>query len=318
MPMNEFNPYSPEDIIAGNLRELDAREELLWEMRMTHLRELAEQIVRDIGQDTAFAHILSEHRPPRHTVSPQRRLLASPVFESIRAERHSTADCVYLCRELCDRLQTLSDLEPEHFLEEAEALLPEAVGVIAYQRSSYTDDAYLRFAKLIHAPRARYAHSFSALCEDVYNGFCEYCILPLESTSEGQLTGFSRLIDRYELKIAATCDIPANDGHRSTRFALLRRDAVPLTPKQEALDRFLEFSAPIHSGAEPSELLAAAALCGLALHRLDCRTPTEDERPERNMHYLFCINKGDLLAYLLYLCMEAPEHTLTGIYFHLN
>ena len=317
--MADFQTYSPEDVIAENLRETAARTRTVWEQEMAHLRELASQIAEDGILNADFSHTLLDHSPPRfHELFEGIR--ANPSFgkqlERIRSTEHS----VYLCLELCDLLKRRSqELGAEELFGEAEELSEHARGRIVYQRSSYADSAYLCFAPLLGTPRASYAHSFSAVCEEVYNGLSEFCILPLESSAEGQLNSFSRLIDRYELKTVATCDIPATDGMRSTRFALLRRDAVPLPIPEQIKNRFFECSAPLDTTPSPAQLLCAAQLCGLELYRVDSRMPLDtDELPVRRMHYVFRVERGELLAFLLYLSMEAPQCEPNGIYFHIE
>ncbi len=317
--MADFQTYSPEDVIAENLRETAARTRTVWEQEMAHLRELAAQIAEGASLNTDFPHTLPDHSPPRFYELFE-GIRANPRFGKQLEKLRSTEHSVYLCLELCEWIKRHAEkLSAEELFFEGEELDEHAKGRIAYQRSSYADSAYLRFAPLLDSPRALYAHSFSEVCEQVYNGLSEFCILPLESSAEGQLNSFSRLIDRFELKTVATCDIPATDGVRSTRFALLRRDAVLLPVPAEIKNRFFECSAPLDSTPSPAQLLCAAQLCGLELFRVDSRATTdEDLPPVRRMHYVFRVERGELLAFLLYLSMEAPQCEPNGIYFHLE
>ncbi len=311
--MNEFSSYLPEDIIGANLREAAERSDMIWEQESAHLRELALELTSDTAHGAELFRTLAEHRLQKAAPPP-----SAPAYSRTRARLLSCMRNVFLCLELRRETEAHTPLLPENFFPEAEEVGDGARGRIVYQRSSYADDAYLRFAALLDEPRACYAHSFTGVCEDVYNGLCEFGLLPLESSSEGQLTGFSRLIDRYDLKIAATCDILATDRLRRTKFALLRKDTVPFPAPTETVEHFFEFSSPL--GADPSsaELLGAAALCGLTLHRMDCRAPDENSpEEERRVHYVFRTDRGDLTAFLLYLSMEAPSCRPTGIYFHL-
>ena len=155
------------------------------------------------------------------------------------------------------------------------------------------------------------------MCEEVYNGNCEYCILPVENSAEGPLNSFSRLIDRFELKISATCDVPTNDGSRTTRFALLRRDLLPLSRSREQVLLF-EFSVPLSEHPLTADLLNAASCCGLQLCRLDSRPYPGVDRSSLSTHFLFRVENGDLYSYLLYLFMEAPQFSPIGIYLHLD
>ncbi len=311
--MNEFSTYSPEDIILANLREVSLRGDMIWEQQAAHLRELADELARDGAGD--LFHSLSEHDSYGlcNPVPPD----FSPAFFEKRSSMQKTLQQVFLCRTLVKKSFEKEPLVPENFFPEVESIVPDAMGRIAYQRNSYADSAYLRFAEQIPSPRARYAHSFSGVCEDVYNGLCEFGLLPLESSSEGPLTGFSRLIDRYELKIVATCDIPATDGLRYTKFALLRRDLIPPSEHKERYSRYFEFSTSMSKSPDAAEILNAAALCSLSLCRLDCRAVSDTDE-ERRMHYVIGIDGGDLIAFLLYLSMAAPHYRPTGIYYHIK
>ena len=315
--MADFGSYSPEDVIAVNLRETAERTCTVWEQEMAHLRELAEQIITDSIPNAELTQTLSDHAPPRFKEL-FAGMRADPKFCSLLECFRSTEHSVYLCRELGASIQRQTSLSAESFFLETEEISDTARGRMIYQRNSYTDSAFLKFAKLLPAPRALYAHSFPAVCEEVYNGAAEFCILPVESSAEGQLNSFSRLIDRYGLKIAATCDIPATDNLRSTRFALLRRDLVPLSAPDRIKEHFFECPSPLLASPTPAELLCAAQLCGLSPVRIDCRSAVDDESAAKHVHYVFRAEDGDLLAFLLYLAMEAPNCEPNGFYFHID
>ena len=317
--MADFQFYSPEDVIAVNLRESAERTCTVWEQEMAHLRELASHVTEESAPNAEFAHTLPEHRPPRFSEL-FRNLRADARFGQQLAQIRTTEQAVYLCLEICKQFRQHGAVAEEALLtEESEELAEHARDRIIYQRNSYADNAYLCFAELLKSPRALYAHSFSAICEEVYNGSAEFCILPLESSSEGMLNSFARLIDRYELKTVATCDVPATDAQRSTRFALLRRDLVPLPVPPHSKHRLFACSARLDASPSPAELLCAAQLCGLELYRLDSRVPIDGEDPHAHtLHYVFRLGQSDLSAFLLYLSMEVPHCTLDGFYFHIE
>jgi len=93
----------------------------------------------------------------------------------------------------------------------------------AYLRSAYTDRAFSVFSEKLGRLSAQYLSSFQAGCEEVYYGRCSYCILPIFNSDEGMLTTFSRMIAKYELKIAQVCEISLQDGDSVMQYALLRR-----------------------------------------------------------------------------------------------
>lgn len=307
--IRDYNLYSPEDIIAENLQELTERADLLGEQEIAHLRELAREI--SLGDD--LVDLLSSL--PYYRISP-----SDPSFDVLTKNADllsrsrgllKSRQCIILCQALYEKLCERENLLPSLF-PDAEEVTSHASGRIVYQRSSYTDDAYLRFASLVPEARAAYAHSSHAACEDVYNGHCEYCILPIENAVEGELVGFAKLIAQYDLKIIACCDIVGSDASKQTRFALLRRNMLPLfTPDIKKNDSF-RFSLPASLAPSLADILSAANFYGLRFVSMNTLPQGEE------MHYnlTFAICGGDIYPFLLYLATVAPQYTPIGIYSH--
>lgn len=312
--MKEFQSYSPESAIEENLRESALRMEMLSEQEISHLREFAEEITADCTEYPDWIASLPD------SILPDLRTRSKPLKQNTDSlggmhPMHRIWQSVCLCGEIKKILAKKKLLTPRFFFLDMNDGLSKETCRVAYQRNSYSDSAYLHFSKLLQDPRVFYSHSFLAACEDVYNGICEYCILPVESSSEGQLNSFSRLIERYDLKIAATCEVMAgNDATKVTRFALLSR-TLTVTSLQAEKEAFFEFATP--PGVMPSEasILCAAELCGLTLYRLDSLPAPEPHK--FSTHYLFKTQNADLYTFLLYLAMEVPHYDMIGIYSHL-
>ena len=311
--MNDFQSYSPESAIEENLREATARAELIWEQELSHLREFAEEITADCTERADWIESLPDNAlfkpdPPK---SPLQRNV-NAIFGMHPLMR--TWQSVFLCTEIKQILAKKDLLSPRLFFAEITENTPKATCRVSYQRNSYSDSAYLQFSKILQDPRVSYSQSFLTACEDVYNDICDYCILPIENTAEGQLNSFLRLIERYDLKIAATCEVTTGTGNaHTTRFALLARQLT--TTLQKGKETFFEFAVP--PGGAPSEamLLTAAELCGLQLYRLNSLPSSEPHR--YSTHFLFQTKNADLESFLLYLAMEAPHYDMIGIYSHL-
>ncbi len=297
--MREFDLYSPLDVIAANLEESDTRQGLLREQERSHLSELAHEIVAAAKLPELLASL------------PDYRLPATGLPALDR-----TRKCVTLAALIRKCFSEPKELPVGFFFPESELLESTDTHQIIYQRNSYTNDAFLHFSEILPSARAAYAHSYRAACEDVYNGICEYCILPVENSNEGQLTSFYRLIERYELKTAATCEILGNGSARSTRFALLRRNQLPIMELTGA-ECYLAFSLPQEHAPTPADILTAGALTGLTLSRVDS-LPRAGEVGASDTHYVFSVSEGDVRAFLVYLAMEAPHATLMGLYPHLT
>lgn len=312
--MKSFDTYSPEGVITENLRELTARADMLCEQEIAHLRELA----IEIAQSNDLADLLSSLPYYRFVSSaPSVDTLANNTDLLERSRKTLDAHrCMILSRELFERLRSRESLLPALF-PDAEEVAPHAAARIVYQKSSYTDDAYLAFAKLVPDARAAYAHSFHAACEEVFNGHCEYCILPIENAVEGELIGFAKLISQYGLKIAAACDIAGADAARKTRFALLRRNILPLLSPDVEKNEFFRCSLPTQPSTPVADVLSAANFFGLTF--LSANTlPISKDGAVACLNLTFDIRDGDLYSFLFYLSIAAPQYTPIGIYSHIN
>ncbi len=313
--MEDFRVYSPEEVIVSNLREAVGRYDDFCEQETAHLRELAMEIVEGNSLPDLLA-ALPDYRSPlyesgRNTL-PQNRGLLEHAHRLLQARQS-----IVLCTELCRELSKTEPLTPDLLFSDTNEVTPTAYHRIVYQRSIYTDSAYLEFSTLFSDARAAYAHSFHAACEDVYNGHYEYCILPIENSVEGQLISFSRLIEQYDLKIAASCDIAGNDHSRVTRFALLRRNMLPTLTSNHTERSFFRFSVPLDRSAELSDLLLAARFCDLRLHSVNT-LPYSEGDTDHALHLAFDTDGGSLSPFILFLAMEVPHYTPIGMYPHLK
>ena len=301
--IEDLRNYSPEDIISANLRETGARAAMLNEQERAHLRELTAELIKG-------AENLQE------LVSSLPDLLPSDIFgESQRAYLpRNTLRRLTFCRELKLLFNADQKEFSEQFLSDTDGDVP-AFDRIAYQRSSYADTAYLQFATLLRDPRAVYTHSFPAACEEIYNELCEYCILPLENSSEGPLNTFARLIDRFGLRIAATTDVTANDGTRTTCFALLRRTVFPLLGARDRA-HFLEIAIPSDPSDSLAAVLLAAQLCEVKLCKVNTRQSPNDGRLVA--HAIFQASDEQLTDLMLYLATDPIEYETVGLYSHVS
>ena len=309
----DFATYSPENVIAENLEELTRRADLLGELEIAHLRELA----KEIAERDDIADLLSSLHDCRICVTaPSENVLPHNTELLLRSHKMlESRQCMILCMALYQELRDRAPLLPALFPDEYE-ITPHTAGHIVYQRNSYADDAYLAFAKLIPNARAAYAHNFQTACQEVFDGHCEFCILPIENAVEGELIGFAKLIAQYDLKIAATCDIAGADASRKTRFALLRRNMLPLMGSNAGQISTFRFSLPSHSAPFMADVLSAASFFGLAVLSV-CTLPIDKEGDKSCFNLTFGVGDADLHPFLLYLAMVAPQYTPIGIYTHI-
>lgn len=323
-------------VVLANLARIGRRLDAEMGASVAQIYELAEAIVRDAAGDL-------------ETVESILRALAADAPEEV--ERLSSDRCTVWDgdRPLIRRLSGHAGLgqrlilyraltevggrepPPAHRYPGSPDALPlaqAARGRIAYMSNAFADNAYLAFAHRLkgvrnHPPcRAATFHSFVDACEEVYNGLCEYCILPLENTADGKLTGFSRLIVKYHLFIMAVCDVENHTlaEKNVTRFALLTRapDAPILTlAAAPHHPRHLELLHTTTAAPSPTDLIVTATFCGLTLRRMDSLPVPESPAAP----WPFCLvwdmseaTDTDISAFLTYLTLEASEDQILGIY----
>ncbi len=313
--MERFHQYTPEDAIYANLQESAHRMGMICEQEISHLSELASELVREIDGATLSSSSVFDFLP-KHFFKVQD---TSPVHASLvkkaLASRSVWQDIV-LCKEIQKKIKEKGDFSLNHIFSEPDEISFDVQDTVAYQKNSYADAAFLRFSALLKNPRTQYTNGFPSACEDVFNGRCRFCILPLENSSEGILNSFLRLIDRFELHICAVCDITSTDLSRSTKFALLRRTLTPFR-LEKGVKQYFEISCPIETSPSPAEILTAAQLCSLTLCRIDTLNRQSEGTDIADVRFLFDISGGEFSVFLLYLTMRARNVVWRGLYPHL-
>lgn len=324
--MTRYQGGASEDlkISAENLNRLDSRQGDLYESRIALIREFIKASSKDTAPELSWVDklraVYSLSTPGSYTFSDsdercEQESLAS-LFDSL-----SVYEKLEICRELKRCIKPPSDpLQLLLYANDAttgETLTDSSVsGRIAYMKNNFTESAFLRFSRLTQNPRSAYLQSFDAVCEEVYSGRSEYCILPIESSSEGRLNSFYSMIDRYELKIAAVCIVVHHDSQKFTKFALLSKSISSHISHSGNKDLILEFRfTASEGGLSPLiEILSAAKACDLKLQRLDSLPlPYNDEM----LSYYLSFNTGgsDLIPFLTFITLEFPQCDPLGVYF---
>lgn len=180
----------------------------------------------------------------------------------------------------------------------------------AYMQNRYTDQAWQRFAKQIPGLTAEYFTSYAAVCEEVYNGRCHYCILPLYTSTDGHLTSFRKLIDKYDLKICMETQVEMAD-ESIMRFVLLRRRILEKeqtqVPTNAALSVVLSEDRCIGALLNACETIGAVVT---AVYSIPL------EYGDRSQEYCLELDMthGDLPTLVLFLKASQLRYTLVGLY----
>ena len=189
---------------------------------------------------------------------------------------------------------------------------------IAYMRNSYADTAYEIFSSVIKNASVLYPSSFAAACEEVYYGRVGYCILPYETSEEGVLSGFRRLISKYELSPVLTCSVVTDPSlQNTTRFVLLAKSAfrVNLELKNTEIKfcQYLKISIGGPQAKVFGKVLAAATFNQLSCVKTESvPLPWDDESYSSSL--TFSVGNKDIVPFLLYLKLEVPESEIEGIF----
>lgn len=304
--------------VGANLAELDTRMDLLYEQKLAHIRELAHLVIAEANTEDFVGSLLpSLADSEEESTEPTTEAVVNRLELRRISEYLTTADRTAFCRALREEARVRYSPEPTLFFGAQEILPADARKKVAYLRSTYTDDAFLLFSRALGdgeagQARAVYEQTFSGVCEAVYNRLCEYCILPIENSADGKMMSFYSLIDKYELKITAVCDVEYADGSKITRFALLCRGAREQHFPGES-GQYFEFALTAERYPTVSDLLAAARYCGLSFVRTDS-VPVSYQYHEY-MHYIVLdAQDADVVSFLIFLTVYAPQYSPVGLF----
>ena len=306
---------SKTEISLANLSELEAQLEQLIEKRLAHISELSEAIIKDGGELDLIKSIILSIRSDGYAdsgnVIDENIHVANAVFAKL-----SLVERLALFKEIFIKLNGEKRSGEKLFGSEAdEPIADDAAERIAYLKNSYNDAAYIQFATLFSSPRAAYFSSVSDVCENVYNGGSEYCILPVETAVDGKLLSFYETILKYNFKINAVYDLQGENGY--TRYALLSKRFTIRNGnlRSKARNRYFEFMFNEHDSISLEDLLCAADFCSLKLRRIDTMNVRADKSTKDNlMCPVFRADGSDLQTFLAFLAIDCPDFIPIGIY----
>ncbi len=235
-------------------------------------------------------------------------LRLEPIEQGALAAHLTAQEQVALCRGL---LRSCPDLFAER---QSTPASPPAAPKVAFLDSTFGREALRRFRRVLPHPRPITATSFTEVCELLMGDGAEFAILPIEDSLEGKFLHLYEEIDRYELHITHTCDIPYPGEGRSVTMALIGKRYLPDATQGK---RLLCCRTLAQDGGELTELLCAAELMGLTLHRVThSPAPHGDSGVFYDLIFEFTPPARRLLE--LYLAIRHPRAGITGQYFHLE
>ena len=279
----------------------------LWHEAAAENRELCLLQAEQLGRDSA-------HRTPREI-----RELARQLFTHFHGAQDAAARAALIGGQIAF-LQGLLQNPPPLLGEGADGLLvyeaaPAAPRVV-FLDSFFGREALHRFEALLPHARPVTAPSFTAVCEELASGRADFALLPLEDSREGRFLHLFEEIDRFELHVTHTCEVPYTQEGRTVLMGLLSR---LYTPTQAVTgDQLLSCTLLQEEAHALSDLLLAAEYCRLTLRRVDTLPTSFDE--DRVIHHLSfaVLQPRDELLFRTYLELFLPRACITERYLHLK
>ncbi|MBR4959341.1 MAG: hypothetical protein IKY52_00415 [Clostridia bacterium] len=235
--------------------------------------------------------------------------LCSPDFARFCAHFRKDASAENLfSAEKNSMMDTLPDGEDGFW--DGEELEAEEYARTAYMQNSYTDRAWRQFSEAVPDMTAEYFSSYPAVCEEVYNGRCRYCILPLYTSTDGQLISFRKLLGKYDLKIAMETEVELAD-ESLMRFALLCR-RLP-GHRKEASPRYMDLSVVLPENGSAGNLIASCEALGAAVSAV-YTIPLEYADSTAEFCLEMYVSDADLAGLAVFLEASQLRYTVVGLY----
>ena len=312
-----------------NLQRLDGEQALLWEKRRAFLLEklhiLADALRRESGisapgRDMFLASMIA-NRAPFSMVS----MLCEGREERDGAEETSAASAaelgreekLWLCRFLMHEMIRKDFAEP--FLTRYLSLMNQELHItpsgtetpearICYVKGDLSEKALslirMTLPSVVGVPQS----GFQTVCESVYYGKSDACLLPVENARDGFLQSFARLVLEYEL--CCTMRVELTDEDDSVHAFALYRTGYGCPMIDAPISMELTAKVPRHFSL--GAFLMSASECGVRLLR--AAFGQTDADGTQSLSLRLCISDSDFEAFLCYLYLELPSFRLIGIY----
>ncbi len=178
----------------------------------------------------------------------------------------------------------------------------------AYFRNPISDMAFNVFSKEIKELRAVYYDSFSACAEDVSSGISDCCMLPIYDYSDGEMWSVRRLIEKHDLSIVMTVDLPtSHEATNFVRFALLSQEQQsPRNADMLRVTAFFEDPSELSPFLEGCRFIGAKLLSAVSVPVSFYDSPAFDID--------FVLPKDRFHPLGVYLSLFYPRINIGGIY----
>lgn len=167
-----------------------------------------------------------------------------------------------------------------------------------------------RFSSLFQSTTPVFSESFAEACEHIVTQTSDFGILPIENSVDGALSVFYKMMDKYDLKICAICDVDDAETEMTTRLALVTKN---LCAFEGCFPRYIEFSRVVSDEETQNELFYVAKVMGTRLRRL-LSLPLS-YRTNANVETLrFALEEENVVPFLIYLHIFCADINTLGFF----
>lgn len=282
------------DIFIDNLSRLRQDARLIREEEILFLEAyFSSMITGEMTFDKAVKHLLGGYK----------RLIET-------SENAYITEKVVACRTLAKHFPQISFLS-KGFSASIITHQPDMSARISFWQSHpFSSKGVEHFSSLFLSAEPIPVNSFSDVCDRAVNQASDFGIIPVENTMDGRLTAFYKMLDRYELKICAVCDVDDPEADMTTRLALVTKNVYVF---EDARPCYLEFSYVKSEDDTKSDLIGVAeamgmSLTGLSFLPLSYRIGASVETMRLKLA------KGNVLPFLIYLYAFCEDINMLGFY----
>lgn len=225
----------------------------------------------------------------------------------------SNDDKIAFCRKICNS-SIQKEISSLVYIGSNEPTPAGAHSKISFIKNKYNELAFERFSKFLTNAKKDYATSFKESCENVTNGFCEFCILPITSSNDGRLMSFYSLLDVYDLKICAVTDVEDEDSAKNIRYACVGRSCHgQFEGRLQKKPLIFEFSVVDSTNDFLILLLLAAKEAQAEIINIDS-FPVEYSSHLQRFYFSFRIPSQNALFFRLLTALSHQSYSPIGIY----
>ena len=283
------------------------------------LEEKQRILLENLQEFNARENLVKRQKEITATELARLRCEATPDIDALRELLYELSDSISASEEISLVANLLSS-EMGGALKKAVAIgssEPTPAGAhakISYVKNKYNDEAFEHFSRSVTNAKAIFATSFKEAAENVFDGRCEFCILPIANSNEGRLMSFYSLLDRYELKICETVDLDIEDSSESVRYARVGRACKePKMRSAEPQSYIFEFSITSASSDFFGPIFEAARLTDSRLLSVDS-LPLEYSADSQRFFFSFSIPQKKATLFRLFTAFKNQSYTPLGLY----